>query len=83
MRFAYAKTKAQTITAQLISDCVIFLDPKFQVSYHLLWLKARFVLDLVGTHENRVSRDAAQMILKIDITAFEIRGKVNNFSEST
>ena len=48
--FAYAKTKAQiscTVTAQLVSAFVFatrivqslcFLNPKFQVSSHLLWL---------------------------------------------
>ena len=37
--FAYALSKAKIITAQLISHCVIFLNPKFQASYHLLAVK--------------------------------------------
>ena len=70
--FSFAKTKAQiscAATAQLISALVFatqivqflfFLNLKFQVSNHLLYSwTGRFVWDLVGSPEDRFSRDGA------------------------
>ena len=74
---AYVKTKAQisfevtpkliiafVFTTQIVQS-LFFLNPKFQVSSHLLWLYSlvNFVSDLVGNPEDRFSRDAAQLFL--------------------
>ena len=62
------RRRSAAITAQLISAFVFatkivqslfFLNPKFQVSSHLLVCTACFVLDLVGNPEDRFSHDAA------------------------
>ena len=47
---------------QIVESLCVFLNPKFQASSHLLWLckplaifcvcTARFVSDLMGTHED-------------------------------
>ena len=72
--FAYAKTKSQiscAVTAQLISTLVFaveivqslyFLNPKFQVSSHLLWPFSQFVSDLVGNPEDRLSHNAVHIM---------------------
>ena len=71
--FAYAKTKSQiscTVTARLISAfvfaaCIVFNIPllsKSEISSLLTILcgsTARFVSDLIGNPEDRVSHDAA------------------------
>ena len=72
--FAYAKTKTQigfAVTAKLISAFVfatrivqylIFINPKFQVSMHLLWLYSSCLYrGLVGNPEDRFSHNEAQI----------------------
>ena len=77
--YAYAKTKALIscmVTTQIISSFVFatyivqylyFLNPKFQVSSHLLWLYS-FVLDLVGNPSFRFSREAPRICSASDCT---------------
>ena len=75
------------ITAKLISVFVFatrivqslyFLNPKFQVSSHLLWLYSPVVSDLVTNPEDLFSDVAAQMIEGLKAKKIEPRHEKTN-----
>ena len=59
-------TADQCLCLRYIDSTIHLLPfPKFPVSIHLLWLVAWFVSDLVGNLKDRLSHEAAHMILQI------------------
>ena len=63
-----AKLISAFVFATRIVQFLFYLNPKFQVSSHLLWLylcTVRFVSDLVGNPEDLFSHNEAHIVLSI------------------